>query len=154
MSRYSSGKQIGFYQNQETTKQATGQAKELVNRIATEIAVNLTKKVKEPLFRIDITKKQKNFLMSYGITKRFLSMKDFYFDFLLTEQFSKNGKIRYTIADNSFVMKLGSSKTVTVFKKGGKRETIYRESDLIIKFEIQRTQTISERTKNLVSKYL
>ena len=59
MSRYSAGKQMSFYQNQEASLQATGQAKELVNRIQTEIAIKLTKKAIEPSFRLDITKKQK-----------------------------------------------------------------------------------------------
>ena len=154
MSRYSAGKQMSFYQNQEASLQATGQAKELVNRIQTEIAIKLTKKAIEPSFRLDITKKQKEFLVSYEITKRYKKMNDFCFDFLKTEQFSKNGKIKYTIADNSFEMKLGSSKAVTVYKKGGKRETMFRESDLVIKFRIQRSHMISERSKNLVSKYL
>ncbi len=154
MSRNSAGKQTGFYQNQEAHLQATGQAKELVNRIQTEIAIKLPKKVMEPSFRMDITKKQKEFLVSYEITKRYKKMDDFYFDFLKTEQFSKNGRIQYTIADNSFEMKLGSSKALTVYKKGGKRETIFRESDLVIKFRIQKSHIVSERSKKLVSKYL
>ena len=74
--------------------------------------------------------------------------------FLKTEQFSKNGRIQYTIADNSFEMKLGSSKALTVYKKGGKRETIFRESDLVIKFRIQKSHIVSERSKKLLSKYL
>jgi hypothetical protein len=141
----------GFYKNQEAKPRATGQLKELVSRLGLEISLRLTRKNPEPSFRLDLTKKQREYLYAtYKITKRFKSMNDFYIDQLEQEQYSKSGKIKYSV--ESFQMRLGNVKTLTVYRKRGVRELLFRQSDLVVKFEIRTTHIISDRIQGLIKK--
>ena len=77
-------------------------------------------------------------------------MNDFYIDQLEQEQYSKSGKIKYSV--ESFQMRLGNVKTLTVYRKRGVRELLFRQSDLVVKFEIRTTHIISDRIKGLIKK--
>lgn len=140
------------YSNMDVNVEPRGQIGEMVRNIKTEIGKRLLGKKMIGKFRLDLTDRQKRYLIDeHCITKRNQALNDFVINNDLA--ISTYTKRRSKISASDLFLKLGNTRKCVLMNQQGEEITHIRGAELVIEFKINKELKETRRGVELLAKY-